>query len=232
MSSYPQSRISQASRKRTSAFTLIELLTVIAIIGVLAGILIAAIQGVRKRASAAHSVSNLRQLGSTMNMYANDHKDRYPGPVNSGQSPKFRPNKENNPTGNLAYYIRDYIGEGFNANGYAEIFTYPGWVANTSNENGISYFVHREPFPGVFPLGRLSSNPNNLADTITRMQLSRYDLSKEIWISEADQENQDIPSAAGWFSDLPERAVHGSTRNVLYYDGSVAALPANEKTSD
>lgn len=54
------------THKRTnsrSAFTLIELLTVIAVISVLAAILIPAISAVRKKSNAAEAISNARQIG-------------------------------------------------------------------------------------------------------------------------------------------------------------------------
>jgi prepilin-type N-terminal cleavage/methylation domain-containing protein/prepilin-type processing-associated H-X9-DG protein len=61
-----------------SAFTLIELLTVIAIIGILAAILIPVVGSVRDRARSAQGLSNLRQLGLAVNLYADDHGERLP----------------------------------------------------------------------------------------------------------------------------------------------------------
>lgn len=55
---------------RRSGFTLIELLTVIAIIGILAGILIPAIGNVRKSASQAKSMSNLKQIALAYNTFS------------------------------------------------------------------------------------------------------------------------------------------------------------------
>jgi prepilin-type processing-associated H-X9-DG protein/prepilin-type N-terminal cleavage/methylation domain-containing protein len=63
---------------RVAAFTLIELLTVIAVIGVLAAILIPAVGKVRERAHQAQCVSNLRQLAVAATMYASDHRGNYP----------------------------------------------------------------------------------------------------------------------------------------------------------
>lgn len=61
--------------KRTiTGFTLIELLTVIAIIGVLAGILIPAISGVRTQAKETSKRSAYRQYHIANTMYASDHK--------------------------------------------------------------------------------------------------------------------------------------------------------------
>jgi prepilin-type N-terminal cleavage/methylation domain-containing protein/prepilin-type processing-associated H-X9-DG protein len=56
------------------AFTLVELLTVIAIVGVLAGILIPVGLSVRARARAAQCSSNMRQIAISLISYANDHK--------------------------------------------------------------------------------------------------------------------------------------------------------------
>ena len=77
-------------------FTLIELLTVIAIIGVLAGILIPAISGVRASATKAKCVSRLRALGSAANLFATEHKNQFPtnGKYNSFSNLPDEDNKE------------------------------------------------------------------------------------------------------------------------------------------
>ncbi|MDR1283940.1 MAG: prepilin-type N-terminal cleavage/methylation domain-containing protein [Opitutaceae bacterium] len=61
-----------------AAFTLIELLTVITIIGILAGILIPVVASVRKSARNATCISNLRQLHTAVALYAADNKDNLP----------------------------------------------------------------------------------------------------------------------------------------------------------
>src|SRR5690625_1099631 len=62
-------------------FTLIELLTVIAIIGILASILIPVVGAVRESARASKCVSNLRQIGQGIALYAVDHKGMAPPPA-------------------------------------------------------------------------------------------------------------------------------------------------------
>ncbi|WP_052361492.1 type II secretion system protein [Geminisphaera colitermitum] len=58
----------------SAAFTLIELLTVIAIIGILAAIIIPTAGRVRESARDAQCKSNLRQIGVAVTLYVNDNR--------------------------------------------------------------------------------------------------------------------------------------------------------------
>lgn len=63
--------------RSSRAFTLIELLTVIAIIGILAAILIPTVGKVRATAKNAQCVAQLREWGRVIALYANDNKGNY-----------------------------------------------------------------------------------------------------------------------------------------------------------
>lgn len=72
------------TRSKSPAFTLIELLIVIGILGLLAAMLLPALAKVRQKAYAAQCLSNLKQAGAGLQMYVDDNRDRLPGPVWAG----------------------------------------------------------------------------------------------------------------------------------------------------
>ncbi len=64
-------------------FTLVELLTVIAIIAVLAAIIIPSVRHVRKTAVTSTALNNARELGKTFALYAQDNRNQWPATNNA-----------------------------------------------------------------------------------------------------------------------------------------------------
>jgi prepilin-type N-terminal cleavage/methylation domain-containing protein/prepilin-type processing-associated H-X9-DG protein len=63
---------------RLKAFTLVELLVVLAIIAILAALLLPAVNRARESGRGAACISNLRQVGIALQLYVDDNQQRLP----------------------------------------------------------------------------------------------------------------------------------------------------------
>jgi prepilin-type N-terminal cleavage/methylation domain-containing protein/prepilin-type processing-associated H-X9-DG protein len=79
-----------------AGFTLIELLVVIAIIAILAGLLLPALAGGKQRGQAVACMSNLRQLGTALALYTDEHDGRYVNNHGINETLRTRQNWANN----------------------------------------------------------------------------------------------------------------------------------------
>ena len=73
------------NRCKTNGFTLVELLVVIGIIALLAAILFPVFASVRQKARQTTCLSNLKQAGLAISMYAQDYDEHYPSGVDAPQ---------------------------------------------------------------------------------------------------------------------------------------------------
>jgi prepilin-type N-terminal cleavage/methylation domain-containing protein len=103
--SYPSRRVG-AKLRSDCAFTLIELLTVIAIIAVLVALLIPALSGAKERARRANCQNNVRQFLLAVHLYAGENREGVP----VGVSENFNPEDSHTPVissvtrSNLLFY--------------------------------------------------------------------------------------------------------------------------------
>lgn len=68
-----------------TGFTLVEMLAVLAIIGILAGFLLPAVFSMRSQADLTETTSRLRNIGVATNLYIQDHQGNLPSSESGGQ---------------------------------------------------------------------------------------------------------------------------------------------------
>ncbi|WP_088179313.1 type II secretion system protein [Geminisphaera colitermitum] len=220
--------------KRRAAFTLIELLTVVAIIGILAGIVISGISGVRKKANQVRCLSNLRQVGVAIIAYANDNKDNLPGPTLLGASSTYTKTSKQYLGYHLASYVSMRRPEDLQT-GETEIFPYlrcPQRVLANPDDSAPFFIVQCR-----VPTGRTSNGTGRILGQYNEpspkdkparyAELEHIGGPSRVWaLVEADQGLGAWKTVkdSGWFNNLPVNPVHGGSRVVLFFDARVQLM--------
>lgn len=112
----PRRRVAHPS----SAFTLVELLVVIGVIGVLIALLLPALQGARRAAQSIHCLNNLRQIATGGAIHAERHKGYYPL-AGRLEVPGARPQDLRDPTRVRYTYYEPPTGQTFLASFHGSI---------------------------------------------------------------------------------------------------------------
>lgn len=231
------------ARARRAAFTLIELLTVIAIIGILAAIIIPTVGRVRDSARASKCVSNLRQVAMAIRLCADDNRGKLP-PARAQASdtywyPASDPTKvewSSNPR-----FTAFLPGRNDTTGTRNEVLRCP-----SNNYDGLTG-ASANPVSHTFSFGPgtcgINSFGNDYDLSVSRSLASIQNPSQAVWLLEAkcNDVNYKIPRSALGKNDLTDSAAapsetsqvqfwhgSGSRTNLAYADGSVRGASANE----
>ena len=217
-----------------SAFTLVELLVVIAVIAILAGLVLPALARAKQKAYQTTCLSNLKQIGIAIHLYGEDNEDYLPGPALSGATPDY----DKNSSWQLIYYIADYLGypAPSGTRRTVEIFICPSyrrWSGDTGPMSGRKVYLLNDNMTDpdlskwVPPFGYPPTpDPSYERTPQTLSSFSaRFSPSTTFAISDIDQLHPKVStSSPGWLIEIPPNPVHGAVRNTLFFDGHVEAL--------
>lgn len=229
------------------AFTLIELLTVIAIIGILGALIITGVGSAKRSAQRAGGVNALRQTGTAIELYAQDHQGTLPGPLWPGQVPIYQPDRGEF-DGRLVGFLAPYLDIRSPDNRpmpvevlippafpFDEMYQDPSdeprtFVMNTAPPPGQG--GGRPPGPGSKPppLNLWGTHPALAKDPSQTQPAKRYQVPDpaNTWaMMDADQLNPRVKGAP-WASSTPEKPIHDGVRHVLFLDGRVDSVDAEQ----
>ncbi|MDR1281938.1 MAG: prepilin-type N-terminal cleavage/methylation domain-containing protein [Opitutaceae bacterium] len=198
------------SGNRPTGFTLVELLTVITIIGILAAILIPTVGKVRRAADRAGCAAHLRNLHTFISLYAADHKERLPTAKADSRVPEL-------------YWRRAILPYmNFPADGADHVYRTPGLVCRPVKR------LVEVANPGKGDIASYGFNIHLQVNVLTTFPLSgiktpsRTLMASEAWLKSGGLPMEHFqPSNIETYATTPGGDYHDGAQNILFADGHV-----------
>jgi prepilin-type N-terminal cleavage/methylation domain-containing protein/prepilin-type processing-associated H-X9-DG protein len=212
------------------AFTLIETLVTVAIIGVLAALTLTGLRSVRSRAQSVVAQNNMRQIYLAASLFANDHNGSLPKVAATGtpgNPEEFFFLMSANGVADLAGSgLTPYLGSTSNAGGKSNVFFAPGDDGikedGTPGRNfsfSFNFLINK----GELPEGATEpSGFEKALGTIRLLHIARS--SEKILIYEEDRPNDAL---CVWGFDRPTKRYNGKA-NVVFADGHASLMPGKD----
>jgi prepilin-type N-terminal cleavage/methylation domain-containing protein/prepilin-type processing-associated H-X9-DG protein len=191
----------KTNRKLQLAFTLLEMLMVITIIGILAARLLPALARAKPKAQRVQCLNNLKQTGIAFHLFANDHQHLFPMQVSvrDGGSMEWVPG--GNAFRHLAAVSNDVsVPRIFVCPSDPAKVAAPDW--GTFKNTNLSYFVGVDAKPN-YPNSLLAGDRNISQDSIVRSNILQTNFSATV----------------GWTTNI-----HNDRGNILFSGGHVLLL--------
>lgn len=221
-------------KNRSRGFTLVELLVVVAIIGVLIGLLLPAVQAARGAARRTQCANNLRQIGLAMHQYTDVHVGKFPAMSHGGRD------RLESWVNSLAPYMEnvddirlcpDDLDRQEDRSGRITSYTINGYLREVTRNEQFLY----EGTDDESMLDDFADSLHRIAATHTTIVMfeagatveSGYDhIHNWEWFTEK------YPTADDRIGQIRRDIVidrhQGAVANYLYADGHVEAIPASQ----
>ena len=199
--------------QKPNAFTLVELLVVISIIALLAGLALPALNNARREGYKIQDVNNLKQVGLTIKLYSNDYDGLYPLRWDATK-PRNEQTLEADAPQNSNEAFRALFGAGILKD--ERVFFTQGWTRVRKGDNNIG---NPPDFTQALEKGE---NSFTYFAGLSEGVNSLYPLACNPWAGGPISYNEN----GGFIVPSLNAGIHGGTGiNLLRVDGSVSWIP-------
>jgi type II secretory pathway pseudopilin PulG len=225
------------SQHANRAFTIVELLSVLLIVGILCALLLPTLAGSKERAGRANCIGNFKQIALALQSYADDHGDGLPGPIWLGLYERF----DNRDSSRLAFYLANHLGlqspndKPQDAPPLRCPSAAKNWKQPDASTPLMSSYVplsYKVPEAVTNPSSSIVSRPfgypyslmpNSALTDEPPKRLHEIANPAASWAM-VDVDKLNSTNAADYYEFLPDHQVHGKVRDRLFFDWHAASL--------